>query len=152
MKILCLCHANICRSFLAQEFFKKFLPQATIYSRGFYADPSYHVPQKVKQALAAHQLAYTHHTPTLLTPTDLQRADLIFCMQTEHENFLLDRYAQHTDKIWLLTEFAGEKPISIADPIALPDKAFAKQADRLYCLVEKAANRILASHAGGNLA
>ena len=84
MNILCICHANICRSFMAQEFLKQLLPGETVFSRGIYADPSYQVPSKVKEALAAHRIVFQSHTATPLHPQDLQQADLIFCMEKAH--------------------------------------------------------------------
>lgn len=142
MKILCICHANICRSFLAQEFLKSLLPEETVFSRGFYANPAYEVPQKVEQALRDRLLPCVDHTSTQLTPEDLQTADLIFCMEQAHEERLLDRYPQYTDKIWLLTDFACDTRQDIPDPISLEGRAFAKQAARLYTLCEVTARRI----------
>lgn len=142
MKILCICHANICRSFMAQEFLKQLLPGETVFSRGFYADPSYPVPQKVKEALRARHVAFTTHTATALNAQDLQQADLIFCMEQAHANLLLDKYAQYTDKIWLLTDFAFDRAQDLPDPIGLEGRAFTKQADRLYKACQTAAARI----------
>ena len=142
MKILCVCHANICRSFLAQEFLKSLLPGVSVCSRGFYANPDYEVPVKVQQALRAKQLEFPGHTSTQLMPEDLQLADLIFCMEQAHEEHLLDRYPQYTDKIWLLTDFAFDKPQDLQDPISLEGRAFAKQSARLYAACEAAAQRI----------
>ena len=142
MKILCICHANICRSFMAQEFLKKFLPGATVFSRGFYADAAYQVPDKVKKALKTHQITYVQHISTQLSAQDLEQADLIFCMERAHEERLLDRYAQYTQKIWLLSEFALGKTEDLEDPISLPERAFAKQANHLYDLCQKAATQI----------
>ncbi len=142
MKILCICHANICRSFLAQEFLRALLPGQTVFSRGFYANKDYQVPDKVKQSLSARQLAFTAHTSTQLTPADLQNADLIFCMEQAHEERLLDRYPQYTDKIWLLADFALQKRQDVPDPIALEGRAFTKQADLLYRFCQAAAARI----------
>lgn len=142
MKLLCICHANICRSFMAQEFLRKLLPGATVFSRGLYADPTYVVPQKVIQALATHQINFTGHTSTPLTVDDLAQADLIFCMEKSHEERLLDRYPQFTDKIWLLTDFATHTSEDIADPIVLEWRSFEKQAQRLYGLCQQAAHRI----------
>ena len=142
MKILCVCHANVCRSFMAQEFLKKLLPEVTVFSRGLYADPSYTVPEKVKQALAQQHIEFTKHTATPLLKADLQEADLIFCMEKEHLDLLLDRYAQYTDKLWLLTDFAYNQEEDIPDPISLQDRAFAKQAQELYKICEAASKRI----------
>ena len=127
---------------MAQEFLRKLLPQAEVFSRGFYADPSYQVPEKIKQVLAAHQIAFTGHRSTPLTPADLQRADFIFCMEKQHEERLLDRYPQYTDKIWLLAEFAWGKDEDFTDPIALEGRSFTKQAQRLYQAVQACAEHL----------
>lgn len=142
MKLLCICHANICRSFMAQEFFKHLLPGVEVFSRGFYADSSYRVPQKVMDALATHGIGLSEHTSTQLTPADLQAADLIFCMEQAHEDRLLDHYAQYTDKIWLLTDFAYDKREDIPDPISFDSKTFEKAAESLYQSCQAAAKRI----------
>ena len=142
MKLLCICHANICRSFMAQEFFRQLVPNTTVWSRGLYADPTYRVPSKVREALTRHQILFAGHTATPLTAQDLQMADLVFCMEKKHEMYLLDRYAQHTDKIWLLTEFANQPARDIIDPISLEGNAFQKAADFLYHICQAAATRI----------
>ena len=142
MKILCICYANICRSFMAQEFLKQLLPQTTVFSRGLYADPTYEVPQKVKDVLAAHHIGFTAHTATPLTPQDLAQADLVFCMEQVHADLLLDKYAQYTDKIWLLTDFAFDTPQDLPDPIGLEGRSFIKQAEYLYKACRGAAEHI----------
>ncbi len=142
MKLLFICQANICRSFMAQEFFKQLLPGHLVYSRGLYANPAYEVPPKVRQALSAHQIPFTEHTSTQLSPADLQQADFIFCMEQSHADRLLDRYAQYTDKIWLLTDFACAKPQDLPDPIGLEGRVFAKYAQRLYQICQQAARHL----------
>ena len=142
MKLLCICHANICRSLMAQEFFKQLLPTEMVFSRGLYADPSLSVPAKVQKALAKHNISITEHTPTPLAGADLQLADLIFCMEQAHEERLLDRYPQFTNKIWLITDFALEQTEDLPDPIALEGHHFEKYVDKLYQLCQKAAERI----------
>ena len=127
---------------MAQEFFKQLLPNLTVFSRGLYADPAYVVPVKVQDVLAKHHIMGTHHISTQLTVEDLQMADLIFCMEHAHEERLLDRYAQFTDKIWLLAEYAIGKTTDIADPICSEGKTFERQAEHLYTLCQAAATRI----------
>ncbi len=142
MKILCICHANICRSFMAQEFLRRLLPEHEVFSRGLYADASYEVPEKVKKALATKDIVFNGHTSTQLTAQDLAQADLIFCMEQAHAERLLDRYAQYTDKIWLLTDFAFDKPQELTDPIGLEGRGFEKQVRLLYEACQAAAQRI----------
>lgn len=142
MKILCICHANICRSFMAQEFLKQLLPTTEVFSRGLYANPSYVVPQKVVAALAKHNIPFKKHISTQFSVPDLQTADLVFCMERGHEEHLLDRYSQYTDKIWLLTDFAYNKREDIEDPISFEGRTFEKLADKLYRICQTTAKRI----------
>ena len=142
MKILFICHANVCRSFMAQELLARTLPGATVFSRGMYVDPLLSVPEKIIRFLASQGITPRAHTPTQLTPEDLQTADLIFCMEPQHQERLLDHYAQHTDKIWLLAEYAFGKPEAIEDPIGLSGRAFEKQAQYLAKAVQAAAERL----------
>lgn len=128
---------------MAQEFFKSLLPGVEVSSRGLYADPAYAVPTKVKDALAKHNIPFRNHTSTQLTVADLQSADLIFCMERAHEERLLDRYPQFTDKIWLLADFALDKTEDMLDPISFEGRSFAKLAQRLYELCQAAAKRIV---------
>ncbi len=142
MRVLFICHANICRSFLAQEFLKSMLPQISIFSRGLYANPGFVVPAKVQQALLTRHLPVPQHQATALTANDLAQADLIFCMERAHEERLLDCYPQYTDKIWLLPLFALGQQADITDPISLEGRAFEKQIDFLYKVVEAASKRL----------
>lgn len=142
MKVLCICHANICRSFMAQEFLKQLLPGVEVFSRGLYADAAYEVPEKVLQALADRKIVFNGHTSTQLTAQDLAQADLIFCMEQAHEERLVDRYPQYSNKLWLLTDFAFDKPQDLQDPIGLTGRTFEKQAARLYEACVRAAQRI----------
>ena len=142
MKILFICHANLCRSFMAQEFLKQLLPSATVFSRGLYVDPELSVPQKIKDFLALYHIPFVSHTPTQLCENDLQAADYVFCMEPEHLNSLLDKYAQYTDKLWLLNEFAFGKHTALEDPISLSGRAFTKQAEQLKKAVENCAKRL----------
>jgi len=142
MKILFICHANICRSFMAQEIMRSQLPQAQVYSRGLYADPAFHIPAKVSNFLASHQIHPAPHVSTQLKEDDLAQADFIFCMEQQHLDLLSDRYAQYSQKMWLLSDFAFEKEKDIEDPIDLEGTAFIKQAQLLYKTTEACAKRL----------
>ena len=121
---------------MAQEICKKLLPQAEVFSRGLYADTTYEIPAKVTSFLSSQAITPAVHQSTQLTEKDLAYADLIFCMEQTHLNRLLDRYAQYTSKLWLLTDFAFEKEIDLQDPISLSGRAFVKQALLLQKAVE----------------
>ena len=127
---------------MAQEICKKLLPQAEVFSRGIYANPSYEIPAKVTNFLSSQGVTPASHVSTQLTEGDLSQADLIFCMEQKHLNRLLDHYAQYTPKLWLLNDFAFEKETDLEDPISLSGRAFIKQAVKLQKAVEASATKI----------
>jgi len=131
---------------MAQEICRKFLPQAEVFSRGLYANTSYQIPEKVTDFLSSLGIVPTEHHSTQLTPKDLAKADLIFCMEQDHLNRLLDRYAQYTDKLWLLNDFAFEEETDLEDPISLEGRAFLKQAVKLEKAVKAAVSKIQQPH------
>ena len=142
MKILFICHANLCRSFMAQELLKKALPEAEVFSRGLYVDPSWKVPNKVLAFLAKHHITPAPHKPIQLTADDLKKADIVFCMEKQHLEKLADQFAQYTDKLWLLADYAFGREETLEDPIALQGTAFEKQANYLLEAVTAAAQKL----------
>ena len=142
MKILFICHANLCRSFMAQEIAKQLFPQATVFSRGLYVDPDLTIPSKVLQFLEKQQITASPHCPVQLTQEDLKEADFVFCMEPEHLEKLSDQYAPYMDKMWLLNDFAFGKETAVEDPIGLSGKAFEKQAALLQKAVTACVQRI----------
>lgn len=142
MKVLFICHANICRSFMAQELLKKLRPDLEVFSRGLYADPGYFIPETVRQFLAEHRISLPPHTSTQLSAADMETADLVLLMEQQQVDQVLDAFAQHTDKCYLLLDYAHEEEKDLADPISLTGKAFRKQAELLYRAIEICAQKI----------
>ena len=142
MKVLFICHANVCRSFMAQEICKTIRPDIQAFSRGLYANPFYEVPDKVTAFLRSRGIVAGPHTPTQLSDPDLQAADYVFVMEPAHLEQILDRYAQYTDKCYLLLDFAYGKEEALEDPICLEGKPFNKQALILAQAVAKALSRL----------
>lgn len=127
---------------MAQEICKKLLPQASVFSRGLYANKEYAVPAKVSDFLHSLHINPMLHTSTQLTTDDLQQADYIFCMEKTHLEKLVDCYAQYSDKMWLLNDFSFSKETDLQDPISLNGKSFIKQAALLQKAVEAAVEKI----------
>ncbi len=142
MKILFICHANVCRSFMAQRWLQQLLPQAAIISRGLYADPALPVPEKIWHFLEERGIPRSPHTPQLLRKEDLEWADFIFFMERRHLEQVADRYAQYSDKMWLLRDFAWGKEEDAADPIGLSGRAFEKNARLLLEAVSAVAEKL----------
>ena len=61
--------------------------------------------------------------------------DLIFVMTKEQYEELIDKYAEFSDKIFLLLDFILNEQRDIEDPISLCGKKFDKSADNLKKLI-----------------
>lgn len=127
---------------MAQELCKREIPSGNITSRGLFADSSYTVPAKVTDFLKSCQIQPHAHASTQLQAEDLEQADYVFCMEQNQVDFLLDRYAQYTDKIYLLNDFAFGKETDVEDPISLSGRVFIKNAEKLAQAVKACAEKI----------
>ncbi len=145
MKVLFVCHANVCRSFMAQEFLKKALPNAQVFSRGMYADPAVRVPDKIRRFLKQNGIVPGEHMPVLLSKDDAARADFIFLMERRHLDMLTDRWAEYSDKMWLLRDFVFGEDKDVPDPIGLSGRVFEKNARLLEKTVHVLAQKLAAA-------
>lgn len=142
MKKICfICHANICRSFGAECILNNFAAkdnnkEIIATSRGIYAQDFYAVPQKLWDFLKSKGIEKTEHKSTLLTKEDLQNNDLILTMTDDQKEFILDRYAQFTDKVFLLQEYVYEKEEEVKDPISFSGSSFNKVMEQIYTAVK----------------
>lgn len=140
MKVCFICHANVCRSFISQEILKDLLKKNNRYdieviSRGTYVLPHITVPNKIKDFLLKNNINFKEHIPTQYSKQDLFSSDFIFVMTQEQYDEITDRYAEFSDKIYLLGEFISNKTRDIDDPISLVGKPFEKAANNLKNLI-----------------
>ncbi|MBQ4494058.1 MAG: hypothetical protein II972_05630 [Elusimicrobiaceae bacterium] len=148
MKKICfVCHANICRSFGAQCILNNLVAKDNnkkiiALSRGIYAQDFYAVPDKLWQFLASKGIAKTPHKSTLLTKEDLQNCDLVLTMTQDQKDFILDKYAQFTDKVFLLKEYVYDKEEEVKDPISFSGSSFNKVMEKIYTAVQDLYNKI----------
>lgn len=147
MKICFVCHANVCRSFMAQELLKQKFAQAgfeaEVISRGLYADSYMRVPQKVTDYLKSQNIVLAPHTPALLDKETIKNCDIILVMEQAQVDEILDRYAEFSNKIFLLAEFSSNKEADIKDPVGLQGNAFTKAADGLKKEIEAIICRLM---------
>lgn len=116
IKILFVCHGNICRSVAAEFIFKHIIAQDKL-------DNKYYVESKaisseelnndiyppMKRALIKHNISFTRHFATKITKQDYQNFDYIFVM--DFSNLSLIKYIIPEDnahKIFLIKEFVGQ--------------------------------------------
>ena len=147
MKICFICHANVCRSFMAQELLKKVVKDNKIngievISRGVFAFEDYPIPKKNIDFLLKNGIEYTKHTPTLISKNDIATSDLIFTMTCEQMEILIDKYAEYSDKIHLFLEFACNKREDMPDPIGKTGKQFDKIALKIKDAVFEISKKI----------
>ncbi|MDD5021033.1 MAG: hypothetical protein PHR82_02715 [Endomicrobiaceae bacterium] len=144
MKVCFVCHANVCRSFLAQELLKKVVKDSTItgievISRGVFAFEDYPMPQKNIDFLLKNGIEYKKHIPTLINRDDVATSDLILVMTTEQLEILTDKYSEFIDKIHLFLEFAVNTKEDMPDPIGKTGKQF----DKIAIKIKEAVLKIL---------
>ncbi len=140
MKICFICHANICRSFISQELLKNLIAKDArgdieVISRGTYALPDVEVPQKIKNFLLKNGIDYKHHTPTQYGKNDLSSSDLIFVMTKNQLSEIIDKYAEFSDKIFLLSDYVSNDNADVKDPINLEGGSFERAAFKLKDLI-----------------
>lgn len=147
MKICFVCHANICRSFGAECILNNLAQkdnntQISAISRGIYAQDFYAVPDKLWIFLASKGIGKTEHKSTLLTKQDLEDCDLILTMTADQKEYILDRFAQFTDKVFMLKEYIYDKEEEVKDPISFSGSGFNKVMEKVYTAVCDLYNKI----------
>ncbi|MBO4707499.1 MAG: hypothetical protein J5594_02935 [Elusimicrobiaceae bacterium] len=146
-KICFVCHANICRSFSSECFLKDFLCKAgrndvEVISRGIYAQSYFEVPGKITSFLASKGITQPLHTATLLSSQDMQNCNLVLTMTEGQKEYILDNYAQFSDKVFTLHEYVYGKEQSIKDPISLTGRNFEKVLEEIYKTVKDLTQKI----------
>ncbi|WP_298785108.1 low molecular weight protein-tyrosine-phosphatase [uncultured Campylobacter sp.] len=116
MRLLFVCHGNICRSPMAQSVMQNFINQSGLSahvgldSAATHTDeigsPPYYETQRV---LKEQKVPLVVHRAVQVTPADYERYDLILCMDDENMRSL-GRIFRGKDmaKVKFLLEFAGE--------------------------------------------
>lgn len=123
IKILFICHGNICRSPMAEMYFKYLVKQAGR-ENDFYIDSAATDYDEIgngmhrgtRQILELHNIPYTDHRARIVTKEDYENFDLLVIMDSENERHL--KRIVGTDgshKIKYLMSFACQNR-DVADP------------------------------------
>ena len=132
MKLLFVCHGNICRSPMAQSVMQNFINQSglsarvSVNSAATHADeigsPPYYETQRM---LKEQKVPLVAHRAVQITPADYERYDLILCMDDENMRSLGQIFrGKDMVKVKFLLEFGGGNFTSCA---AQNSKGSAKQ-------------------------
>lgn len=147
MNVCFICHANICRSFVAERLFNAFATEhgrkdIKAFSRGIYASSSYEIPTKIKTFLEKNSVPWQGHSPTFFGKEDASRADILLVMTHEQFDFIMDKFPQYADKIFLLLDYALGKEEDLPDPILQRGQSFEKSMNKLKGTIKLVFQRI----------
>ena len=145
MKILFVCTANICRSFMAERIFRKKSEEngrsdievssaSLVDMEGSLADPRT-IDILTRKGFDGHG-----HKSRLLTEDMVAGADKIIVMETIQKEMIIDKYPDAEDKIYLLKSFSGDVDRSndnIKDPYGLSSYHYRLCFAEIYMAVER---------------
>ncbi|MDA3054088.1 low molecular weight phosphotyrosine protein phosphatase [Campylobacter sp. VBCF_02 NA5] len=113
MRILFVCHGNICRSPMAQAVMENLVKirglQDKIHcdSKATHTDEIGSAPYyETKRVLREKAVPLMAHTATQITKADLEKFDLILCMDEENMRALARIFGLNSPKVKFLLEFA----------------------------------------------
>ena len=123
IKILFVCHGNICRSPMAEFMLKRLVRQAGRKKDFEIASAATHddelgnpIYPMARQELAKHGIGCPGHTARLLTVDDYRRHDLIIGMDQANMNDMRKLFGgDPANKLHLMMDFTGEHR-DVADP------------------------------------
>ena len=127
--ILFVCKGNICRSPLAEAYFRsRLLPDSgiSVSSAGVSMTGGKPAHPHARAVAQHHGLTlHDHHTTQIVREMKIKiRADLILVMELSQLSSLLKLCPRVRQKVYVLSEFNGSRNKDIADPFSGPVKEF----------------------------
>ncbi|MDT8838256.1 low molecular weight phosphotyrosine protein phosphatase [Paraburkholderia fungorum] len=117
MKLLVICHANVCRSPMAESVLRRSVGHIdgfVVDSAGLSGAVGEKVHPLTAKALRERNYEVTSGTAKLLLGGNVAWADLVFVMDKEQRKQLIARFPAASGKIWLLGHWIN---IEVKDPV-----------------------------------
>lgn len=116
--------------------------QVQVLSAGVWAEDGHGASRYAITVLGQRDVDLTDHLSQRVTPSLLNEADIILVMEEAHRRSLFYLAPQHLNKVFLLTEMAGEYE-DVADPFGGPLQGYIETADLLEKLIDMGLPKIL---------
>lgn len=120
--ILFICTANICRSPMAEEIFRRTTKQMDglrkwkVDSAGTWAINGLHASENAQIVINSMGMDLSHHLSRDVSDLDLLDYDVILTMEAGHKEALINEYPEINNRVYMLSEMVGSS-FDIADPI-----------------------------------
>ena len=116
VKILFVCHGNICRSPMAEYVFKDMVKKAGLSSQFYIASAAVSreelgnsIYPPARRELTRHGISFDHHKARQITAEDLIRFDRIYYMDSRNARYMYQMFPKET-------KFRPFLPYDVADP------------------------------------
>ena len=120
LSVLFVCHGNICRSPLAEAYFRSLVKKdgrsMTVCSAGLETTPGKPADPRAKAVAIEHRLSLGEHTTTQVHMELLDQSDLILVMEMGQRDRIEALYPKSKGKVVLLGRFDSGGSLEIADP------------------------------------
>ena len=147
--VLFVCTGNTCRSPMAEAFFRKAIDGREDYkvsSAGLAASRGSRANPETAALLKKRGIPLDGFASRLVNEAVLSEATHVFAMTRDHLESLEERFPQHSDKFYLVCEFAevpGAKlGADVPDPIGLGRRAYEEVADMFDVAIPSIINYI----------
>jgi len=136
--ILTICAGNLCRSPFAEAYLRQRFEAAGVaaeaFSRGLLTLPNQHPPKEAQQVASEFNIDLASHVSQPLLGTDLDRAGIVFVMDTGQRQHISKTRPACIGKVFLLSQPSGGEPIG--DPMGRDEDVFRQVYTRIAAEVD----------------